>query len=194
MFAGLTFKVAAGDERARALELRHEVYDQDLGYVPIDDIDERAHHLIAHDEEGQVLAALRIVGPDQRPFDLDQYVAVSDFVPLDRSPAEIGRFCIRRTHRRVSSNPFIHFGMLKLAYAFSRKIGITDFIMCTQPHLLEFYRRALFDEVNLSFEHPMWGRLHVMHLDLTMLEEMASGSRQPMARLLLSPGLPNIVV
>lgn len=196
MFEGLTFKVAEGLERCRALELRAEIYEQELGHHGIDDFDERAHQLIALDASGEMVAAFRILSPDQRPFEIEQFVNLQGFIATGRSPAQIGGLWIRRGDRRMRGRALLPLGMLKLAYAFARRHEITDLVMRTHiAQLREFYRRALFRSLDhLGFQHPLWGEVYVMHLDLVDLEARCSQSKDPVARFLLSKDAPNIFV
>lgn len=194
MFDGLIFKIADERERSQALELRRTVYEEELGHDGIDRFDEAAYHLVACDSDGNVAAALRVVGPAQRPFDFEQIVVLSDYLPDNRSPGEISRFCVLRDHRQVRSDHFIQIGMLKLAHAFARKHGLTDFVTLALPHLRNLYRIAFFQPLGAPREHPMWGRVHPMRLDLVDLEARHSQSKQPLARLLFATDLPNILV
>jgi predicted GNAT family N-acyltransferase len=184
--------------RARALELRQQVYAHEWPHVPVDivvdDLDSRAHHLVALDTSQQVIAALRMVGPDQRPFDLDPFVVLSDFIPSGRVPAEIGRFCIRPDQRQIRKDVVLPMGMLKLSYDFARKQGFTDLVIVTWPRLRNFFRLGFFEPVGISLEHPTWGRGTVMRLDLVNIETHYSDSPLALARLLLTTELPNVRV
>jgi len=194
LFEGLTFKVAKGVDRLRAVGLLRDVYLEAYGHVPNDGLDERAHFLVVSLADGQLAATARVLGPEQRPFDIESSAPLSRFIPGDRCIAEIGRLCIRKDHRSVRKNTFIQFGMLKLAYAFACKQGITDFVMYTYPELIDFYRGALFELVDVTFMHPDWGEVHVMRLDLLSLKERHSGSATPLGRILFSSDMPNFIV
>jgi hypothetical protein len=194
VFDGLAFRVAAGEERTRALELQHQVYAEDLGHVPEDSFDARAHFLVACADNGGVVAVFRLVGPEQRPFDLEAFVNVKEILAPGRIPALVGRLCIRRDHRNISKHMFLQIGLFKLAYAFAEKRGITDLLLYTYPKLIAFYRGALFNLVNRTFEHPDWGTVHLMHLDLLGLEARCAQSRNRLARLLFATDVPNLVV
>jgi predicted GNAT family N-acyltransferase len=195
LFDGLTFKLADPVERAQAFDLQREVYGGDVGHVPHDEYDQRADYLIAHDVNGEVVAAFRVVGPEQRPFDLEKFVDLSAVIAQDRSVALVGRLCIRHSHRDVSRKAFLPAGIMKLAFTFARKRGITDFVMYTFPHLVNFYRSAFFRTLNLTFEHPGYRcTMHVMHLDLIDLEQRLSQSREPIARLLFGPNSMKVLI
>jgi len=59
--------------------------------------------------------------------------------------------------------------------------------------LRDFYRRGFFRLLeNLSFEHPAWGEVFVMHLDFLDLEASHSQSKDPVARFLLAKHNPSI--
>lgn len=195
---GLVFKIADGPDIERALRLRRDVYAKDWSHVGpalvVDDLDRRAHHLIAEDAEGDIVATLRIVASAHRPFDLERYVALSQIFDDDRNPGEVGRLCISHSKRRVRSGAFVHLGMLKLAYAFARKACLTDLVLTAIPRLQNFYRIGFFEAVGIRFEHPTWGPVHVMRLDLVQLDEKLKKAHQPMARLLLASEWPRIAI
>ena len=194
MFEGLTFKVAQGVDRDRALELRRTVYEEELGYHGVDDFDKLAYQLIAVDETGDLVSALRIIGPGQRPFEIEQFVELAVIVRAGSCPAQIGGFCIRKDRRPVSRQSFLSLGMLRFAYVFARRQQITDFVMRTHvEQLRDFYRRAFFRVVNeLAFHHPLWGPVYVMHLDLIGLEQRWRETRDPIARFMVNQDLPHV--
>lgn len=194
LFEGLTFKVAETEERAAALDLCRQVYQEDLGHVPIDGRDDVAHHLIALDSRGDVVAGFRVVGPENRPFDFERSVDLGAILGPARSPALIGRLTIRRDHRSVRKAAFLQVGMLKLAHAFAERRGITDFFLYTYPNLIKFYRGSFFDLLDVTFEHPDWGSVHLMRMNVTELPRRCASSRSSLAKLLLDGEMPNFVV
>ena len=133
LLEGLTFKVADAAERPLALALRREVYHEEFGHLPVDDLDERAYHLVARSENGEIIATLRIVGPEQRPFDIERYVDLGAFFPAERSLALVGGLCIGRDYRSVTRTRFLPIGMFKLAYAFERRAQIRKPPASTPP-------------------------------------------------------------
>lgn len=194
MFEGLTFKVADATERRLALELRRAVYEDEFGHAPDQLLDERAHHLVACSEDGEVVAALRILGPEHRPFDIESCVDLSALLPGPRSLALVGGLCVRHDFRGVSRASFLPMGMFKLAYEFARKNRITDFLTYVYPNLHDFYRGAFFEPLVPTLEHPSWGTVCLMHLDLESLETRHARSRKAFARVLFSTDLPNLLV
>jgi predicted GNAT family N-acyltransferase len=194
LFDDLTFKIASPAEVLCALALRRQVYTAELGHDGVDDADQVADHLVACDSDGEVVAALRVVRCEHRPFDIEQIIALSDFLSVDRTPAEIARFCVRPDRRRVQKDQLLHVGMLKLALAFARKRGVSDFVTLALPHLRNLYRIALFRDLHHAATHPTWGTVHVMHLDVLALEQRCLRSDEPMARLLIGSDPPNILV
>lgn len=193
LFRSVTFKVAAGAERDVALGLRRSVYASDWPATPpeqvVDRRDEDAWHLFAVDAAGKALGSLRIVPPQNRPFDMEEFVGLDRVIPIDRSPAEIGRLSVAHGSRAVSAGLLVHLGLLKLGVELARRLGITDFLLTAIPSLREFYRRGGFADVNLAFEHPTWGPVQVMRLDLVQLAE--APPINSVARILLSPAPPN---
>lgn len=190
-FAGLIFKVADAHEREQVLSMRLAVYSVEWPDTPtnqvVDKLDEASYHLIALAERDySIIAAARIVPAQHRPFDLEYYVPLTSILPSDRSPAEIGRFCIRRDNRRVQL-PFVSLGLLKLALGVASREGITDFVLTALPGLRSLYRKAYFSFVGVAFEHPTWGHVDVMRLDIASLLQHLRDSDQPTPRLLLEP-------
>jgi len=185
MDGGLTYRVARPDELADVLRLREQVYMQDLGHVPVDTFDTAAYHLIACAADKGIVAALRIVGPHQRPFDFEAHFDLGDLLAQGRQPALIGRLAVRRDYRMVHRSAFVHVGMLKLSVAVARKHGITDFFLYTYPNLIRFYEDALFQLTLFNFPHPDWGLVQLMHLDLLRLASRASEATSEMARLIM---------
>ena len=194
MLGGLIFKVANPAEQALAVALRAQVYIRDLGTLPKDELDQTAHHLVALNETGEVVGAVRLVGPEGRPFDLEQFVPLSSFLPEGNAVGLIGRLCVRPDYRTVSQRLFVQAGILKLTYLFSRRRQITDLIMYTYPNLINFYRGALFSLVGISFAHPYWGDVHVMHLDLQRLHTRCTTNHSPLSNFLLAPAGDNFII
>ena len=196
LFEGLTFKVAEASELPGAFALRRRIYSQEFGYPGLDEFDESAHHLIACDSDATVVAALRIVGPDQRPFELEGFVSLSDSLPSVGTSGEIGRFCVRRDHRQVKSYRFVHVGMFKLAVAYGRKLGLTDLVGVAVLHLRGLYRLALFESLStpIEFEHPHWGPVEVVRLNLKDIGLRSLGSRSSMTRLLHAKDRSRILI
>jgi predicted GNAT family N-acyltransferase len=198
LLGGITFQVAAGSDRSRVLEFRRRVYATDWPNVPVDEVidklDASAHQLMAIDASGEVIAAFRIVPPESRPFDLEYYISLSPILGSDRAPAEIGRLCVAHDNRQVRSNPFMHIGLLKLAYDFSARLQLTDLVLTALPKLRAFYRVGFFREIGVTFTHNTWGKVHVMHLDLVSLPNYCRQTEGPVARLLLAEALPNFQI
>jgi predicted GNAT family N-acyltransferase len=194
MLEDFTFKTADAEERRHALRLRRDVYSGDLGHVPEDDTDDRANHFVATIRSGDIVAAFRILGPRERPFDLEQYVDLRSIAPPDRTLALIGRLCIRPDYRAIRHSAFIQMGMLKLAHTFAERERISDFVMYTFPHLLAFYRSAYFSETGQTFLHPGYRqKMHVMHLDIVSFRRCYATSDTSLARYLLHACPENVL-
>lgn len=198
LFGEFLFKVANDLERERALQTRREVYARDWPKVPlsqvVDRADQAAHQLIASTHDGEVIACLRIVPSDQRPFDMEHFISLKSVLPLERSPAEIGRLCVKHGSRYVKSSSFVQLGIFKLAIEFSRGLGTTDLLLTALPKLRNLYRSAGFTEVGVAFEHSTWGPVHVMRLDLVQLFKNDLKPSTSIHRVLKAGRLPNFVV
>lgn len=190
---GLTFKLASPAEMEAARALQRQTFIEHHGRLPVDAADGGAHHFVIYGRKGDLVGTFRIVGPEQRPFDLEKTVDLSKVLEPGRSPGLIGRLCIRRDLPTAGEYMMIPAGVLKLAYEFSRKHGITDLLLYTYPKLLNFYRRAYFREFD-TVDHDVWGVMHVMHLDLIALARDQADADTPMARFLFRSPLPNFLV
>lgn len=194
MFDDLVFKLANEDERARAFALREQTFLEELGQVGYDPLDEVAHHLVACRPGGEVVATFRILGPEHRPFDFEKLLDMERVLTAGRTPGMVARLCIRKDYRTVRRSTFMQMGILKLSHDFAISRGITDLFMYTFPHLLKFYRGIFFDSLGVSFEHPVWGTVHLMHQDVAALPENCRRSRSSLARALFTGEHPNFIV
>jgi N-acyl-L-homoserine lactone synthetase len=194
MFEGLTLRAAAPNELREVLSFRSTIYREELGDSGIDRFDESAHHLIACDFAGQIVAALRIVGAEHRPFDLEQLFDLSAVLGAASNPAEVSRFCVAKERRQIHRSQLIHIGMLKLVHEFSIKNNISDLLTLGLPHLKNLYRLGFFSTVGSPCNHPIWGQTELMHLDLEAVRLRHKESSSSIARLLFRTNLPNIRV
>ncbi len=191
--AGLTFKVASAEERVQALALRSRIYQSELGTPGIDHFDDEAWHLVALDPDGQVVATLRLAGPQQRPFDLESLIELETVLPAGRTIGDLSRFCVHPDYRRVRSGQFVHMGMLKLLYQVSRRNCVTDLVTLALPHLEVMYRAVFFRAVEAGrLTHPLFGPVTLMRFDLIDAEERYRGSSRPFAKFLFQGDLPNV--
>jgi predicted GNAT family N-acyltransferase len=188
LFHGLVFKVANTAEREHVLAFRRKVYERDWPHVPIDQIvdrpDDAAYHLLASTDAGDIVASLRVVPSEQRPFDMERFISLDGIVPEERRPAEIGRLCVKHENRHVRSGSFVHLGMLKLAVDLSQELGITDLLLTSLPDLRNFYRLGCFREVGITFVHSTWGTVHVMRFDLVAFFDRSQDESRPVERFL----------
>lgn len=193
LISGLTFKVADPDEVEAARALQRATFVEHHGQFVHDAWEDGATHFVVYDRRREVVATFRLVGPDQRPFDLEQTVDLSRVLKPGRVPALVGRLCIRRDLPNAGEYIMLPAGVLKLAYEFSKKHGITDLFLYTYPKLLNLYRRAFFREFDMV-DHEVWGRMHLMHLDLIALTEAHRVDTSPLAQFLFRSALPNFLV
>lgn len=191
---GLVLRVARADERQDVLAFRSAIYRQELGDAGVDRFDESAHHLVACDPAGRFVAALRIVGPDDRPLPLEALIDLSDILGGDRRPAEVARFCIAKDHRQIHRGQMLHLGMLKLVHEFAIKHHLTDLFTLGLPHLKNLYRIGFFAATGVTCVHPLFGQAELMHLDMAEVRRQYEDSPNRMARLLFKTRVPNIVL
>lgn len=180
MLAGFRFKRASVRDVHRVLELRRSVYASDWPTVEddavVDDLDSRAVHFLAEDVAGVICAAFRMIPPNRRPFDIEHFIKIADFLPPKRIPAEVGRLCVRHKNRNVRSDAVVLLGLLKLAYDCARELRVTDLLLKASPRLRNLYRVAGFRPLGIILRHPSYGEEHVMRLDLVALQSNPEAS------------------
>ena len=191
MFEGLVFKVADDAEREHALALRRRIYSSELGCDGTDEFDDRADHLVACSESGEVLAALRVVRPGNGPFECEKYVTLSQFISPGRFPAEVSRFCVEPERRYLDPKHVVQIGVLKLLISFSEVHGVTDIVTLVMPHLRNFYRLVFFRRRGDPIQHATFGTAHFLHLDVSDARARHGRSANPLARLLFQTDSPN---
>jgi predicted GNAT family N-acyltransferase len=194
LFEGLTFKVASQAERGEALNLRREVYLEEFGDEGLDELDADAHHLIAVNEERRVIAALRIIDAEHRPFDLEHFVELPRLA-AGRIPAEVARFCVAKDYRHVHRGQIVHLGLFKLLYMFALDTHTTDIFTLGVVELRRLYKFAFFDELDITCRHPIGDRpVQLMHLNLVDIHERYKDSHHPIAKLLFQTKFDNVML
>ncbi len=180
-----SFDVAEADvERQAAVQLQEEVYSEEYGEVPPTDDDARAVFLVARDRGGELVATLRVILPESRPFGFEHHVSLDTLLGAGRRPAELGRWCVHREHRIVTSSSGLHLGLMKLAYYFAIHNDISDYVMYAYEDLVRFYRGLYFEDSG-GFVHPYWGSVRLMRLDVRALAARLTRSQTRVARFLL---------
>jgi predicted GNAT family N-acyltransferase len=195
LFQSLIFKRARGDWELAARDLFRQVYSDDIKYVPADAFDDKAAYLIALTRDDELVASLRFLGPELRPFEIEDHCDLSKILGPNRVPALIGRLAVKREHRKVPGSIVIHFGLLKLAIAYGARFGVTDLFLYTLSHLVRFYEAAFFNTVGVTFTYEaLRETMHIMRLDIKELERPCTKVNSRRARLILMSDTANVVV
>jgi hypothetical protein len=126
----------------------------------------------------------RVIAPEQRPFEIEQYIDLAAFVPNRVRVAQIGGLAIRSDHRNFKRDSAVSIGLLKLSILLAQDLDFSDYVLWALPHLRRFYGTASFKEVTGPIPHPLWGPLWLMHLDLVQLRSTAQTLTSPLMRLL----------
>lgn len=187
MVPNLTFAVATSEQLPRVLTFRDQVYREELGCAPTDSYDSKARHLIAVEPDDAIVAAFRMVGPEARPFEFEPYIPVGDLLRRSSTPAWIGRLCIAKSHRSLTSARGIHLCMLRLMLLVARRERYSHLLLYTGVHLMGFYRIAHFQTYREPFNHPVWGLQQLMFLNLKRIPRGRSSSSLLRRYLLGSP-------
>ncbi len=185
LFENVTFVEADLALRERVLHSRRSIYGHEFGFHGVDRFDESAHHLVALDETGQILAGMRILTTDPAPLEIEQFVELSSIKLPGRCVAQIGGFWVLPEHRR-GRGAMLPLAMMRYAVEFGTSHGITDYVLRTHVQRLQrLYERASFRiRDDLAFDHPDWGTVFVMHLDFSKLKQRSIDGRDPVARFL----------
>ena len=193
-FSHFRFKVAEGPEARRAIELRATIYATERGNPGTDARDSSAIHLVALSDTGEVVAAMRVIPNDQRPFDLEDSFDLATLVPPVGTSCEVSRFVVGADSRRVVPGYVVHLGMLKLLFEYAESRGITDVLSLGLPHLIGIYKAAFFDVVSGPKTHELWGSAYLMRMQPASVRERCAGAASTLARLLMSKTPGNVMV
>lgn len=191
-FKSLHFEIALGSARVQALQLREAIYDAEFGRNNVDLFDDVSIQVVAKTLDDEIVAGVRVIPPDSRPFELERFVDLSKLLGPDRVPAQIGGLFTAPHARSVARWGLIPLGLLKCAIDIGRQLRVTDFVMRTPvEELKDWYGRAYFTEVPaLAFDDPIWGRNIVMQLDFVALQNDPKAAVSPIGRFLLGPPIP----
>lgn len=164
---GFDFRLAnKTDDFENILKCRWKRYKR-FGYGSpqdlYDEFDERAWHLIAIDEAtGAVVGCLRLLRKPHDPFELEQWVNISEWIEQGRRPAELTRLSIPFNKQSIK----IKFGLWKLALLLCLKERQTHFIISTKYDTKNSYDLLCFQPYrgqNVVFNHPrIAGMLHLV--------------------------------
>ena len=175
--AELAFSVAGPLTLPGALRLRDAVYTRDLGHVPQDEMEAFATYLVAIARTEQVVACVRFLGPEARPFDLESSVDLVDLLGRESRPALVGRLCVDPGNRQISKSMRIHTGLMDLTLQYASQRGVTDLLLYTYDNLLRFYRGARFTDTRIQFTHRDWGNVRLMRRLLVDPRSTSAGSK-----------------
>lgn len=192
LLGALRFKIATASEIPAALALRSRIYSKERGAEGIDSWDDVALHLVALDCAGTVVGTVRLIEAQYRPFDLENFFNIDRLSPPILHAAEISRFAVSPSARRLAAGQMIHLGLLKLLFDLSEAHQYSDLVSMGLPHLLPLYRAAYFTVTDQSVEHPIWGMAHLMRLNLADTRRRCEERSTATSRLLLARTLPNI--
>jgi hypothetical protein len=185
-----TWSIATGDDadRADALANRRFVYGDRFGtpWAPEEDaLDARAFIAVVRLPDGRPVASLRVIGPDDRPLEIEQKLSLDDVLPTGARPGEMNRFCILPECRRMGTG--IHMALFQWAFALARRARFSHYLVLAPADVKPIYEFLLFDAVaGVTFEHP-WvaaGMCTPMVLDMREVAVRYRDARHAFARLL----------
>lgn len=179
-----------GSGADEALAIRRRVYIEEFGFDlggsgPADEIDQRAHHLVARTQSGEAVASLRLLDPSARPFEIERFLDLDAHLAPTCVPAEITRLCILAPYRRITHASFVHLALLRAVLELTQQLGITHIVAWTRQELMPFYKYVLFDAYeNVTFTHPgIRDALHTLvMLDLAAFSERCRIERPTLYR------------
>jgi len=162
----ITFAIAGAEDQAKAVALRRSVFLEEYGHDGTPSLDSAAYHLVAKNIHTEVIAALRVLGPEHRPFDFEDAIDIRSLVE-NRRPALVGGLCVRPDQRNVARVGFVSMGLFKFAYRFACQQSFSDLIAYVQINHRRFYEGCFFETVVDRFTHPKWGPMCLMRLDIS---------------------------
>lgn len=152
-----TWTIAPGGDadRADALSIRQRVYEAQFGTgwpKEEDVLDARAFLCVVRRPDGEAVASLRVIGPDDRPLEIESMLPL-DELPAGARPGEMNRFAIVPESRRMSTG--IHMALFQWAFALARRDRYSHFFVVAPRDVKAIYEFLLFRPVgNRTFPHP----------------------------------------
>jgi hypothetical protein len=149
-----------GGDAQEALGIRHRVYGEEFGFdvgaaSGPDEIDARAHHLVAKTATGEAVASLRFLDASARPFEIERFLDIDAHLAPGCRPAEITRLCILAPYRRITHASFVHLALLRSVLELAQRLDTTHIVAWTRDELMPFYKYILFDAYDdVTFTHP----------------------------------------
>jgi predicted GNAT family N-acyltransferase len=176
---GLVVKIADAREREIALQRRAEIYTQELGYHGLDEYDKDAIHLVAMDERGEMVGAVRLLGPQPLPLEVFSFLTPTEVdLQLGCAPLQIGGLWISHLQRRIAHKSLVSLALLKYAIAIAERFAASAFVLRTVPRLRAYYETVHFRPLGKGiFDDPHWGRVAIMFRPLNALPVGARSTR-----------------
>jgi hypothetical protein len=175
-------------DRADALANRRHVLAERYGRAAVpeeDALDARAFIAVVRLPDGRPVASLRVLGPDDRPLEIEQKLQVDALLPADSRPGEMNRFCILPECRRMGTG--IHMALFQWAFALARRQRFSHYLVLAPADVKPIYQFLLFDPVpGVTFEHPRVANVICtpMLLDLRDIAGRYRDARHSFTRLL----------
>ncbi len=185
-----TIAPGGGTDRADALRIRRDVYGERFGtpWQPEEDaLDARAFLCVVRLADGTPVASLRVVGPDDRPLELESGLPpLEKLLGADCRPGEMSRFCILPGWRTLTSG--VHMALFQWAFAVARRDRYSHFLVVAPQDVLPIYSFLLFEPIPdaPTYVHP-WidaGVCTPMVLDLRDVRRRYRAARHAFSRLL----------
>jgi predicted GNAT family N-acyltransferase len=197
-FGDLKYRLAGPRSTRLAIELSHLIYKQDLGHVPEDRHDSSCEYLIAENGADEIIATLRFVGPESRPFDFEEYVDLSAWLKPGARAALVGRLAVRPDYRKVRQGQLVQLGIFKLVFALALKRSVSDVLTYTFEDLVRFYENVMFRPIAEPFLHSRAAaKMQVLGLHIDQVVRATQDPRQLRSKSflrLLDSDLPNFQV
>lgn len=186
-----------GLEAKDAIDVRRRVYTEEFGFDlggfgPVEELDERAYHLLATTVTGEPVASMRLVDAPDRPFEIERFLDLTPYLGATWHPAEITRLCVLAPFRRITQESFVHLALLEGVLRLTQRLGSTHLIASTRRELMSIYQYLLFDAYpNVTYQHPEIGNAQhtLMSLDLQTFPERCRRERPTLYRAVESAAL-----
>lgn len=193
-FPNISFSLAKGSHREALLETRRTIYTDELGYHGIDEFDQQARHIGAFTLDGRIVAACRILGPEQRPLEIESDVDLDRLLGPLRRPAQIGGLWVHPEFRKVREGFMLPLALMRCLYIIAERHNVTDLVLRTHVAAVRplYLRIGFVERTDFAYRHPQWGEVFVMSLDLEHLRAGSSDSNDFLKRFVLHGRLANI--
>ncbi len=161
-------KIADSRERVKVVQFRNLLYRDAFGHHGIDMHDRHCVHFLAS-SGGNIVAALRLVGPTPVPLEIEQFVNLRPSFGPGVRVMQVGGFWLAPDYRKVTKATVrAAVDLLDKAVQFATRLDVAVLVLRTTELLSKWYVSLGFQRApSLDYDDPAYGAVFTMCRSLT---------------------------